>query len=319
LYYHYSHGWNYIVPQSSSVGFEKKLGGTTQTQLFNCDPDLMVWNNSILNFIYNFFKKDANPISFSYKPLGFTGIKYTNVVAFFDVRQNSEKPWIGVSRLLALKENIQNYYLANKGKGNLIRRSGSQLISLDAKTDDYGMDSVIGTGQFDKDGNPITQTHKEKIEDQIRHTGIGNSSAGIIFANLPLKVTSLSEGLDKIDFDKLKVDDARIIQNKYNLPKEFQNLTNESAKFMNRQMAMIEVIQNTIEPLGSSFCEKMKTFFNWENTITLDFSHLPVFSDNEQTKVTTQQAVVTMYEGLLANNRITPELFNQKLEENGII
>lgn len=181
------------------------------------------------------------------------------------------------------------------------------------------MDIGVGNGQFDKDGNPVIITHKEKLEEQIRHTGIGNSSAGIIFANLPLKVTSLSEGLEKIDFDKLKVDDARIIQNKFNLPKEFQNLTNESAKFMNRQMAMIEVIQNTIEPLGSSFCEKMKTFFDWPNTIVLDFSHLPVFSDNEQTKITTQQAVVTMYEGLLANGRIDEKLFNQKLEENGII
>lgn len=319
LYYHYSHGWNYVVPQSSAVGFEKKLEGKTQTQLFNCDPDLIVWDNSILNFIFNFFKKESNTITFSYKPLGFKGIKYTNVISFFDVRQNSEKPYIGVSRLLSLKKQIQNYSLALQGKTNLIKRSGSQLVSLDNKTEDFGMDSMVGTGLFDKDGMPIMITHKEKLEQQIRETGIGNSSAGIIFANIPLKVQSLSDGLENIDFDGYGVQDSRVIFNKFNLPKEFQNITTESAKFMNRQAAMIEVIQNTIEPLGTSFCDRMKTYFNWENTITLDFSHLPVFSDNEQTKVTTQQAIVTMYQGLLEKGQITIEVFNQKLKENGII
>lgn len=319
LYYHYSHGWNYVVPQSSAVGFEKKLEGKTQTQLFNCDPDLIVWDNSMLNFIFNFFKKESNTITFSYKPLGFKGIKYTNVISFFDVRQNSEKPYIGVSRLLSLKKQIQNYSLALQGKTNLIKRSGSQLVSLDNKTEDFGMDSMVGTGLFDKDGMPIMITHKEKLEQQIRETGIGNSSAGIIFANIPLKVQSLSDGLENIKFDEYGVQDSRVIFNKFNLPKEFQNITTESAKFMNRQAAMIEVIQNTIEPLGTSFCDRMKTYFNWENTITLDFSHLPVFSDNEQTKVTTQQAIVTMYQGLLEKGQITIEVFNQKLKENGII
>lgn len=320
LYYHYSHGWNYVVPQSSAVGFEKKLEGSTKTYLYNCDPDHMVFNDQ--TSFWGFFNLFSNSkeVQFDYKPLGFSGIKYKNVISYFDVRQNSEKPWKGISRLLALRQQIQNYSLSLQGKENLIKRSGSILVSIDAGlNDDFGFDSGVGTGQYDKDGNPITITHKEKLEQQLRETGLGNGSMGIMFSTLPLKSNPLSAGLDKIKFDDLSIEDARQILNKFNLPKEFQNLTKETAKFADRKLGMIEVVQNTIEPLGKSFCDKMKTFFNWENTITLDFSHLPVFSDNEQTKLTTQQAIVTMYEGLLANNRITPELFNQKLEENGII
>lgn len=319
IYYHYAHGWNYIVPQSSSVGFEKKLEGSAKVQLFNCDPDHIVWESSFAKFVFDFFRKEKNTINFDYEPLGFKKIKYTNVIPFFDVRQNSQKPYIGVSRLLALKQQIQNYSLALQGKQNLIKRSGSQLVSLDAKGEDFGMDSAVGTGTFDEEGNPITTTHKAKLEDQMRNTGIGNDSKGIIYSNLPLKIQSLSAGLENIKFDELSIEDARQILNKFNLPKEFQNLTKEAAKFMNRQMAMIEVVQNTIEPLGTSFCDKMKTYFEHPNTITLDFSHLPVFSENESTKITTQQALVNLYVGLLEKGIITQEEFTQILKDNGII
>lgn len=318
IYYHYAHGWNYVVPICSSFGFEKKLGGSTKTQLFNPDPDLIEWNNASASF-FGFFQKASTGVSFNYKPLAFTGIKYENLIPFFDVRQNSSNPHLGVSRLLAVKQNIQNYSLAGQGKENLIKRSGSQLVSLDAKTDDMGLDSSVGTGQFDKEGNPIVTTHKEKLEEQLRTTGIANNSNGIMFSTLPLKVTPLSAGLENIKFDNLAIEDARVILNKFNLPKEFQNLTTETAKFANRQMAMIEVIQNTIDPLGKSFCQKMQQYFNWENTIVLDYSHLPVFSDNESVKITTKQNLVTLYKGLLDSGIITDADFKLILKENEII
>ncbi|MEC4050589.1 phage portal protein [Flavobacterium sp. SUN046] len=316
LYYHYSHGWNYVVPQSTSVGFERRLGGNSKTSLYNCDPDHIVFNNQ--GTLWNFFSlnKETN---FDYKPYSFRAIKYKDVISFYDVRQNPERPYIGVSRLLSLRQQIQNYYLSLQGKENLIKRSGSTLVSLDAKTEDMGMDSEIGTGQFDKDGNPITTTHKEKLEEQLRATGLGTNSMGIMFSTLPLKSTPLSQGLENINFDRLSVEDARQILNKFNLPKEFQNLTSETAKFQNRQMAMIEVIQNTIEPLASSFCDKIRAYFNWENKIVLDFSHLPVFSDNEQTKITTQQSQVDMYIGLNEKGLIDDNQLKKILQDYGII
>lgn len=315
LYYHYSHGWNYIVPQSSSVGFEKQLNGTTKTQIFNCDPDRIEWGSQYS--LWNFFqaKKD---ISFNYKPYNFNGIKYSNVIPFFDVRQNPEKPHIGISRLLALRQQIQNYSLSLQGDENLIKRSGSILVSLDAKTEDMGLDITVGTGQFDNEGNPITTTHKEKLEDQLKETGLGNGSMGVMFSTLPLKSQPLSAGLENIKFDEKMIGYARQILNKFNVPKEFQNLDKETAKFANRQMAMIEVIQNTVQPLSDSFCDKMKSYFDWENKIVLDFSHLPVFSDNESTKLETQQAFVNLYASLFEKGIITDQEFKIILKENGI-
>jgi hypothetical protein len=316
IYYHFSHGWNYVVPQCSSIGFEKKLGGTTKTQLYNCDPDHFTWGSN-----YSFFGLiKNNKITFSYKPLDFVNIDYTDVIPFIDVRQNSEKPWMGVSRWLALKSQIQNYSLALQGDENLIKRSGSILVSLDSKNnEDMGLDSMVGTGQFDKDGNPITTTQKAQLEKQLKETGLGNNSMGIMYSSLPLKSQPLSSGLENIKFDEKMVGYARQIYNKLNVPKEFQNLDKETAKFANRQMAMVEVVQNTVEPLSTSFCDKIKSYFNWENTIYLDFSHLPVFADNEETKTTTQQSIVNLYTGLFEKGIIDQPRLTQILEENGII
>lgn len=321
LYYHYSHGWNYVVPQSTSVGFEKKLKTSgVKTKLYNCDPDNMIWNNSFLGTLFNFLGLNKeNKINFDYKPLGFKKIDYDKVIPFIDVRQNPEKPYVGISRLLSLHQQIKNYSLALQGKENLIKRSGSILVSLDVKTEDMGMDSVLGTGTFDDKGNPVTTTHKAKLEEQLRDTGLGNGSMGIMFSTLPLKSMPLSTGLENIKFDELSIEDARQMLNKYNLPKEFQNLTKESAKFLNRQMAMIEVIQNTIEPLAMSFCDKMRTYFDWENKIIIDFSHLPVFSQLEETKAKTMTAQVDLYYGLFEKKVITDAEFKKILEDYGII
>lgn len=316
LYYLYSHGYTYVFPCSTSVGFEKKLNSNATNSIYNLDPDNYNWKSNT-SFFFNFLK--SKEIQFDYRPYQFSNIKVKDVISYYDVRQNSEKPYIGVSRLLALKQQIQNYHLASQGEENLIRRSGSILVSLDAKTDDMGLDSSVGTGLFDKDGTPITTTHKEKLEQQLRETGLGNGSKGIMFSTLPLKSTPLSSGLENVKFNALMVENARQILNKFNVPKEFQNLTTESAKFANRQMAMIEVIQNTVQPLSNTFCSKIMGYFdNIEEEIYIDYSHLPIFSENESVKITTQQSLVNLYSGLMEKDLITIEDFKIILQENGI-
>jgi hypothetical protein len=313
VYYHYSHGYNYVVPQSSSVGFEKRLESSAKLQLFNCDPDQI----DFIDSFFSFFSKKDKKIKFNYKPYNFSSINYNDVIPYFDVRQNPEKPYKGISRLLSLQSQIQNYAYSLQGKENLIKRTGSQLISLDGKTDDLGLDVAIPADSFQEDGK--TTTHKEKLEKQLAETSLGTNSKGIMFSTLPLKVQSLSLGLEKVGFDNLAIEDARQIYNKFNIPKEFQNLTSETAKFQNRQMAMIEVVQNTIEPLANSFIEKLITFFNHSNKVIIDFSHLPVFSDNEKTLIETKQLQYNLLISLFEKDLLSKDELTKKLKENEII
>lgn len=319
FYYFRSHGWTYVVPQSSSIGYEFILNKGTKTQIYNVDPDNVKWGNfwsSVMNFL-GVGEKDK--IQFDYKPLGFKKISYKNVVSFIDVRQNPERPWMGVSRLLALKPNIENYMISLQAKKNMLKKSGSFLISLDSKADDMGLDSMTGTGKMDDKGNPEMTTHKKVLEDQLRKTGIFNdSNMGMLFSGLPLKVTQLSQGLEDIDYDAKAVQDARIIMNKYNLPTEFQNLTVERSKYANRDAAMMEVVQNNIQPVGNLFCEKMQKAFKSENKLWMDFSHLPIFTKDKATQITTMASAYDLYAKMKADGNLTDEEFNQKLKENGI-
>ena len=318
LYYLYAHGYEYIIPQSTSVGFEKKL--KSGSQLFTPDPDNIKFNGSGFNLFSFWNSKQGKTVTFDYEPLNLKGVGYEDVIPFFDIRQNPKKPYTGISRMLALKQQIQNYHLALQAKGNMIKRSGSQMIALDGKVEDWGMDGSIGSGQYDSEGNPIMTTHKEKLERQIQSTGIGNNNMGIIFANLPLKVSSLSDGLEKIDYDKLCGQDARTMLNKYNVPKEFQNLIlSDVAKYDEKNSSLKFIIQNILQPLADTFCNKICSFYNWENTLKIDFSELPIFADTENTIIATQTSQFTLAKTLLDSNVISEEEFKKMLKDYGII
>ena len=84
-------------------------------------------------------------------------------------------------------------------------------------------------------------------------------------------------------------------------------------------MAMIEVVQNIIQPLAQYFCEKISSFFKWENTIYIDYSHLPVFAENEKTKIETTKLKLELLIQLLDKGALTQEEFNTKLKDYGII
>lgn len=318
LYYLYAHGYEYIIPQSPSFGFENKL--KSGCQLFTPDPDNLLFNGSGFNLFSFWNAKRGKTVTFDYAPLNLKSVNYEDIIPFFDIRQNPKKPYTGVSRMLALKQQIQNYHLALQAKGNMIKRSGSQMIALDGKTEDWGLDGIIGTGQMDGAGNPITTTHKEKLERQIQSTGIGNNNMGIIFANLPLKVSSLSDGLEKIDYDKLLGQDARTMLNKYNVPKEFQNLIlSDVAKYDEKNSSLKFIIQNILQPLADTFCNKICSYYNWENTLKIDFSELPIFADTENTIIATQTSQFTLAKMLFDNGAIDENEFKKMLKDYGII
>lgn len=323
-YYFDAHGWVYIYPSSNSVGFENQLKSNSivKSKLYVLDPDLIKFTHTnISNRILSLFGAE-NPVKFDYEPLGLKGVKYSEIVPYFDIRQNSEKPYIGVSRLLALGQQIQNYFIAMQGKEHLLKSVGGQLIVLDGKTDDFGLD-VLVPDKFDnivdENGNPKTVTHKENLENQLNKTGLGSNYKSISFMNLPLKKINLSDGLDKIKFDAYALEDARAIYNKFNIPQEFQNLTTKtSATADDKTSSLMWYIQNSTEPTGNQLPMKLAKFYNHENTVKLSFSHLPVFQENEETRVDVNVKVVDMYVRLFEAELIDEKDLKLILKNYGI-
>lgn len=325
-YYLYAHGWDYIVPQASAVGFERRLESSAKIQLYCADPDLITWRND-KSYFFGLFGSPTDEIKFDYRPLNMGGMSVKDVISFYDVRPNPERPHIGISRLLALKQEIQNYSLAQQAKENLIKRSGSTLVTQDiSKQEDLAMDTPImmtddrGMPIMDDNGDPITTTHKKKLNKDIQDTGLGGQNRGVIFSMLPLKAMALSAGIEKINFDGMSIEDARKIMNKFNIPKELQNLSKESAaKFDDRKMGLQQVVQGIAVPLGLKFCNTMTRYFNHPNRLELDYSHLPIFANDQATDTENKTALVELYRGLKEDGSLTDAEYKQKLQENGII
>jgi hypothetical protein len=97
------------------------------------------------------------------------------------------------------------------------------------------------------------------------------------------------------------------------------NLTKDSAKYDNKNVAYKQLLQMVIKPTADRVLEKIVKKYNHDAVLYMDFDDLPMFAEDEGEKITNQQAVVGMYLELLTAGKIDDKLFNQIMEENGII
>jgi Ca2+-binding EF-hand superfamily protein len=222
--------------------------------------------------------------------------------------------------LKSLEQIIENWWLAMLCKKNFFQRTGGVVVSATNKMDDLALDSeTIDQFNMGEDGEAKVTTQKENLQNQLRNTSLVNDGLGITYSSIQLQKFNLSDGLEKIDFDKYSLEDARRIFNTFNIPLELANLTKETAKYDNKNIALKQLIQMVIKPTVDRILEKIVKKYNHDTTLYIDYSELPMFAEDMGEKVTNQQAVVTMYLELFTAEKIDDKLFNQIMEENGII
>ena len=71
--------------------------------------------------------------------------------------------------------------------------------------------------------------------------------------------------------------------------------------------------------MADTFCNKICSYYNWENTLKIDFSELPIFADTENTIIATQTSQFTLAKMLLDNGAIDENEFKKMLKDYGII
>jgi Ca2+-binding EF-hand superfamily protein len=319
MFYFYSSGYCYLLPYSESVGYETRLDlKTANAKLFALNPDYYDFKNNTFSF-KNLFGLE-NPVRFDYMPLSIGNIFYSNVVALFDIRQDTICPYTGVSRLKSLEQPIENWWLSMLCKKNFFQRTGGVVVSATNKMDDLALDSeTIDQFNLGEDGEAKVTTQKENLQNQLRNTSLVNDGLGITYSSIQLQKFNLSDGLEKINFDNYSLEDARRIFNAFNIPLELANLTKETAKYDNKNIALKQLIQMVIKPTVDRILEKIVKKYNHDTMLYIDYSELPMFAEDMGEKVTNQQVLVTMYMELLTAGKIDDKLFNQIMEENGII
>ena len=286
-------------------------------------PELMVLNSDFIttqrSFLWGLYNKELDNGNFKYDD-GNYKIDYTkeDVIIYYDEMQDEFNPYIGVSRLQSLKEEILNIQLANSGKTNQIKLSGHTIVTpTQRKESEYStnLDTSV-------DPNNKSYTHRDKLRDDLTNGGL-SSNTPITVTNKELVSFNLMEGIKDINFDDFKREDVRSVMNLYQIPTELQGIDSSNSKYENRPFAQLEILENIVKPIAKNFIDSKKERYEVEDNIIFDYSHLPFYA---KVKEQEEQATKNKIEGLimLLNTDIkedTKEKIRNKIDEiieNGI-
>lgn len=269
-YYLTAAGWTYLLPYNTSVGFEKDL---ENGEIFALNPDFCKFGK-IKENIFDLQYLDFNYSVDSGDRKLEKDLSTADVIPFWDGPVNVGNPFIGHSRLSSLREEAINTILADRGKHNQIKKTGSMIISHRERGNDGFSDGLDEMVRKTKDKKIIT--HKDEIETKLNMLGLAQGN-NILVSSKELTGFSMGKDLIGIDFDKMKESDIIVINNKIGVPPELMPLNGNNAKYENRNMAQFQVLQNRIEPIAKNLAVALTKFYNTGNTLVFSYEHLPAY------------------------------------------
>lgn len=305
-YYLTASGWCYMLPYNQSIGFEKDL---TSAELFALNPD------------YCDFEK-INKNIFELTNLGF---KYTypgqeaklekqlttdDVIPFWDGPVSANNPFIGHSRLSSLTDEAINTILADKGKHNQIKRTGSMIISHKERGTDGFSDGLDEMVRKTKDKKIVT--HKDEIEAKLNALGLAQGN-NILVSSKELTGFSMGKDIAGIDFSKLKESDIVVINNKIGVPPELMPLNGNNATYENREAAQYQVLQNRIIPVANNVATALTKFYKRPNKLVFSYEHLPAYQFAKKEKEESKNKITERVKMLMDMGVLTDEEAKQML------
>lgn len=311
----YASGYSYLFPTSlngANIRRLDKLKSETRPELFALNTDYISYKNAYLFGLIN----KRNKFDYNLNGTKIT-LDYNQVIPFWDKTQDPENYRIGISRIVALKDEITNIILANRAKTNKIKQSGKFLVTPSSRS----LNNSIGN-QMDQVINPENPTYKQRdlLEDTLESSGLSMDKS-ITVSKTELQVLNLMESIQDYSYDEETKEDKRTIKNAYSIPRELQNMGDDTAKYENRKQAYLDLFTLTILPLAINFTETIQNYYYKESKdkLILDYSHHPVFEIIEQKIEDKNKDQIDIILKLLDKDLITNEEAKQKLKANGII
>ena len=305
-YYLTAAGWCYMLPYNDAVGFEMNL---KNNELYALNPDFCNFDKIKENI---FDLRDLG-FKYSYAAQNHKNEKYLStkdVIPFYDGPVNANNPFIGHSRLSSLGDEAINTILADKGKHNQIRRSGSMIISHKERgTDGFsdGLDEMI---RKTKDNKIVT--HKQDIEAKLNALGLAEGES-ILVSSKELTGFSMGKDIAGIDFGKMKESDIVVISNKIGVPPELMPLSGNNATYENREAAQYQVLQNRVIPVANNAATALTKFFKRPNKLVFSYEHLPAYQFAKKEKEESKNKIVERVKQLMDMGILNDESAKQML------
>lgn len=236
----------------------------------------------------------------------------------FDIYQDTCNMNKGVSRLKSLKHQINSYYKAQKAKGHKIDSSGHFIIHPSVKS---AMGSQFGVALEDAlDENKPDYTQRKYLEDTLKSGGyLNNKSVSVL--KTEVGVINLAESIQNYSYDDEVQEDIAIMYATLGIKREMTNLKESGAKYENYQQAERSFYEKTIFPLAKNICESIVEYYEWENRIEMDFSHLSFYdsirrSESLNNKDYIEQIIMLKAQEILTIEeckKLLPDDFKQKI------
>lgn len=189
-------------------------------------------------------------------------IPVEELIFFYDISNGltKESRYKSQSRIDALIPALANVAEAQKSKNINLKMSSKHIVS-----------SGLTSGEGMRDG--LQAGEKHEIEHNLFRKNIMASESN-------LNVSSLANDFRKLLFDDGTAADLLKIAGAYGISKDVLNWYMSGAStYENKNTALVDFIQNTIQAEGDDFANSMETYFGYRKQgkqIKLTYDHLPV-------------------------------------------
>lgn len=311
----YASGYSYLLPTSESDANTRRIDKLDS----EFRPELKVLNTDCIDYLEkSWFGLVDNRNKFKYTQGG-DGIvyEYGNVIPFWDKSQDPKNFRIGVSRLIALKDEITNIIIANRAKTNKIKQSGKFLATPSTRSLNNGFGN-----QLDQVVDPKNPAYKQRhlLEDKLEATGFAQDKS-ITVTKTEMNVLNVMESIQNYSYDEEVKEDKRTVKNTFGIPRELQNIGDDNSKYENRKEAYLELFTLNILPLADNFTESIQKFYDPNNKkkLVLDYTHHPAFEivegKAEERLKSEIETLVTLFEKEI----VEKDDLIKKLKHEGII
>lgn len=230
-----------------------------------------------------------------------------NRVNFGDGTKNNQPNYLkGISHLKPLNPAIENIRGAYESRHILIYHRGALGIMTNEQRDQVG-------------NLPLDEQDKKDLQTDYAKYGLTKKQWQILITNMSLKWQSMAMNVKQLGLFEEVVDDTIKICDAFGVPYELLG-SEKGVTYDNQNNAEKRMYQNTIIPEAIERTQALNRLFRTDQEqwfFTVDFSHLPIFSENLLDKANTFNVLVSALNRALGDNAITVDEYRQQLIDYG--
>jgi hypothetical protein len=221
-----------------------------------------------------------------------TNIQLEDLIIFNDIKTGfGDNPLLAQSRMTALYDEVNLLSDIAEAQSSIIRNRGAL--------------GVLTRDPRDEKAAGIFEDNKKKIQEEYRHYGLSQEQWKIIITSASLRWIPLTMNISDLKLIELEETAAKKVCGICDLPYELLPISGNSS-FENRKQALLELYQNYVVPtsVGDANLVTKKLQLR-ELQVTFDYTHLPVFQEDQAAKASTISNISSAIATLLGNGTIS--------------